>query len=296
MEDCIVYVETLRHGHCAHLNLEGVMKKRNRKTALSPLSDKAVHDLERTQRRYNIFDRLFDSEKYRRALLPVYRANARDYHRSQKLETALATLETADIVDFPVANGLIGGDWKPFRVERGLTSSMRGEISCRRFTGTMTTNMLDSSSVVFLKNADGETMRVLLPSPATAKEMLAQSIENWRSVAGFVKDYSASWSEQDQDTHTSGVIHRFARSSNWTDALTHPDVIDMLDASCQAVEEQRPRIRLFGGLVQKGVALGAAIEVNGVQSAFVPTGFFKALASSVQKYVPGAQEPRLIAA
>ena len=272
------------------------MTKSTHKTQVSPLSSRAQGDLRRLRRDTGMFGRLFRRQRYRSAQLKVYLANARDFRQARKLAAALAPLQSAALVDFPLANNMIGGEWKPFRVERGVTGSIRGEIAGHKFTGTTTPNLLDSSSVLFLQNADGETMRTLIPSHATASEMLARSLERWRTNAGFEHDYYADYRKRDQDTYTSRVIHDFARSGQWTNTLTHPEMIDMIDASCQRSEEQRPVIRLTGALIQKGVALATAIEVNGEQRVFVPTGFFKALTGAVRQFVPGADEPRLIAA
>jgi len=272
------------------------MTKSTHKTQVSPLSSRAQGDLRRLRRDTGMFGRLFRRQRYRSAQLKVYLANARDFRQARKLAAALAPLQSAALVDFPLANNMIGGEWKPFRVERGVTGSIRGEIAGHKFTGTTTPNLLDSSSVLFLQNADGETMRTLIPSHATASEMLARSLERWRTNAGFEHDYYADYRKRDQDTYTSRVIHDFARSGQWTNTLTHPEMIDMIDASCQRSEEQRPVIRLTGALIQKGVALATAIEVNGEQRVFVPTGFFKALTGAIRQFVPGADEPRLIAA
>lgn len=272
------------------------MTKSTRKTQLSPLSSRAQGDLRRLRRDTGIFRRLFRRQHYRSARLKVYLANARDFRQSRKLAAVLAPLQSAALVDFPVANNMIGGEWKPFRVERGVTGSIRGEIAGHKFTGTSTPNLLDSSSVIFLQNADGETMRTLIPSHATASEMLARSLERWRATAGYKQDYYEDYWNRNQDTHTSSVIHNFARSGQWTNTLTHPEMIDMIDASCQRSDEQRPVIRLTGALIQKGVALATAIEVNGERRVVVPTGFFKALTGAVRQFVPAADEPRLIAA
>ncbi|MCR4325907.1 MAG: hypothetical protein NUV59_03865 [Patescibacteria group bacterium] len=160
----------------------------------------------------------------------------------------------------------------------------------------MTPNLLDASSVLFLENSESETMRVFLPSPATASEMLAQSLEQWRKCAGYRYNDYADYYDRSEDTHVSRVIHTFARSGGWTNTLTHPEVVDIIDASCQRPEKQRPVVRLTGTLIQKGVALATAIEVNGEQRVFVPTGFFQALTGVVRQFVPGADEPLLIEA
>ena len=274
-----------------------IIEGHNMQKKHNPLSNKAAAELEETKRRYGRFGRLWRREHYRRDLLTVYRDNARDLYQSMRLAAVLAPLQTAEPIAFPVANDAVGDEWKPYRVERGLTGSMRGEICGGRFTGTLTSNMLDSSSVVFLQNAAGDTMRTLIPSPATSAEMLAQSIARWRKNAGYKVNHYArfDWNRY-QDTHVSRVIHNFARADRWTDGLTHPDVIDAIDASCNKPEDVRPVIRVYGTLIQKGVALATAIEVNGKQRIFVPTGFFNALTRAIQLAVPHANEPQLIAA
>lgn len=265
-------------------------KKRN------SFSKRAFIELEEIKRRYGVFTRLWRPKDYRRDILEVYRANARDLYRSRKLAELLAPLRDTDPIGFPVANEMVGNEWIPFRVERGLTGSMRGEICGGKFTGTLTSNLLDSSSVIFLQNTAGDTMRTLIPSPATSAEMLAQSLECWRKNAGYKVDHYADYFDRHQDTHVSGIIHRFARSDQWTDGLTHPEVIDAIDASCKKSEDVRPVIRIYGALIQKGVALATAMEIDGKQRTFVATGFFQALTKAVQHAVPHATEPRLIAA
>ncbi|HEV3244916.1 MAG TPA: hypothetical protein VG102_00995 [Candidatus Paceibacterota bacterium] len=263
----------------------------------TPLSKLAAGKLTRLHRDYGMFGRAFKADSYRRARFRILLENARDRRRARKLDVALTSLRTADVTCFPAANNVIGDTWRPFRVERGVTASMRGEIKHGSFRGSITPNMLDSSPVIFLQNARGETMRTLMPSPRTAREMLVQSLHRWRQQAGYkYHEYEKHWSDRDVDTHVSGVIANFAHSGRWTDVLTHPEVIDMIDASCGKPEEQRPVIRLKGALIQKGVALASAIEVNGAEKVFVPTGYFQALTAVVQQVVPFADQLKLLAA
>ena len=262
---------------------------------VSPLSRKADMDLKAVRKRYGITGRLFRQSSYRNARMKVLLANARDYRRSGKLWKALSTLRISPLDAFASTGTPIGGDWKPFRVDRGMTGSMRGEISGGKLSAILTTNMLDSSSVLYLQNAAGETMRALLPSPSTATEMLRWSLESWRTSAGYVEDYYADY-DKDRDTHTSYAINSFGRSAPWAETLVHPDIIDMIDASCQKAEADRPTIQLKGGLVQKGVALATMVKVNDEERLFVPTGFFHALTSTVRQFLPYIDEPRLIAA
>lgn len=272
------------------------MAAATRKAKHSPFSAKARSQLKYVKECYGWFRRWWHPDGYRLVLMKVYRANARDFRLSQKLAAALVPLQRVNPISIPVVDAGIGGDWRPFRVERGLTASMRGEICSGRFTGTLTSNMLDSSSVLFLENKDGETMRVMLPSPVTSAEMLAQALDDWRANTGYVNEYWESSWERDRDTHVSSVIHNFARSKSWTNVLVHPEIIDVIDASCMKPEDLRPVIRIQGTLIQKGVALATAITVNGDQRIFVPTGFFKQLTGAVQKYLPNLQEPKLMAA
>jgi hypothetical protein len=271
------------------------MAETARKRKTSPWSRKAETELEHVRKSYRLLGRLIWPAKYRSAYLKIALANARDYRTSQKLAASLGQLQKQDFGSFPIADKLIGGDWRPFRVERMLTGAMRGEIgACGSFTGTLTTNLLDSSSVIFLQNADGETMRALLPSPATATEMLSQLLESWRKSAGFETNQYTSYSyNRYLDTHTSSIIFRFARPSEWANALVHPDMIDAIDAACQESAEQRPVIRLRGALIQKGVSLATAIEVDGKQRMFVPTGYLATLTGVVQRFVPRADVPQL---
>lgn len=267
----------------------------SRSKRLTPLSDKAEKQLRHLRKRFGLIGRLRRRQQYANAVLRVRLKNARDFRLAQKLEHGLAKLKAENIVSFSPTHSFIDGDWKPFRVERGLTGAMRGEISQGSFTGTMTTSILDSSSVLFLENGDGQTLRVLIPSPATAVDMLARSLIIWRVYAGFDTGYDGDYNARNKDTHLSRTIKQFALADKWQRALTHPDVIDAIDASCQRPAGNRPTIRIRGTLVQKGVALATAIEVNDVVSVFVPTGFFAALTSTVAAAVPRAKESRFAA-
>lgn len=264
---------------------------------VTPFSHQARYQLAETKKEYGWFKRMRRPSQFRHAIMKIYLTNARDYRLAQRLARALADIQTESLTAYPIANPTIGGDWRPFRVERGLTASMRGEIGGGKFSGTLTSSVLDSSSVILLENEKGQTMRALLPSPETAKEMLTRALANWRKHSGYVHDtYARRWYDENRDTHTSGVIGSFAMSKSWTRTLVHPEVIDMIDASCRKSEEHRPVINVQGTLIQKGVALATAIVVNGDQRVFVPTGFFRALTGAVKVALPREEEPHLLVA
>lgn len=59
--------------------------------------------------------------------------------------------------------------------------------------------------------------------------------------------------------------------------LSHPETLDRLDASVDALSwEQRPRIAVWGSLVQPGVAMGVAVQQvdNGIRRFFLSPNLF----------------------
>jgi hypothetical protein len=256
-------------------------------TMTIPLSAKAAHALSEQPIRLKFLYRFF--KRYRKIRREILLDNAQDFRLSRRLSRALNEFASVEMERFVSNDDSIGGEWRPFRVEHSLSGSIRGDIRDHAsFTGVVTPNMLDCSSVIFLQNDGGQTMRAIIPSKGTAGEMFLQSIKKWRVHAG----YDTYW---ERDTHTSRMLHCFVVLAPWN-KLVHPQTIDMIDASCQKERDQRPVVRIKGSLIQNGIAMISAIYVDGYERTFVPTSFFRSLTGVVQKHVPGAQEPKLIAA
>jgi hypothetical protein len=61
----------------------------------------------------------------------------------------------------------------------------------------------------------------------------------------------------------------------------HPELIDFLDASCEEPFEKRPIVKVWGEKVQEGIVVASALQINGAQKIFWPSGFFSKLISGV---------------
>ncbi len=239
-----------------------------------PLSKHAFKKLKEKSFRLKFLALFF--ERYRKQRRRVLLENALDYRRSQQLERALAQFTNADVAQMSVAETPIGTDWRPFRVEHTLSGSLRGDYCGGRVSGRVSPNLLESSSVLFLQGVDGKTLRALIPNQNTAREMLATALTAWASSAG----YTGYWHD---NTHLGKVIREFEMARGWSDGLAHAQVIDMIDASCEKSIEERPVIRVMGKLLQDGVALATALEVNGATRVLLPTRFFLQLAANVER-------------
>lgn len=197
--------------------------------------------------------------------------NVRDYRRATWLKRALDQLASADVVGMSVLEKPIGGNWRPFRVEHTLSGSLRGEFTSFRsgtFTGKVAPNVLESSSVLFLRDDEGKTLRVLIPSHGAAREMLAEALKSWARKAGHREGY------YDGSTHVGRVVHNFALAGDWSQRLVHTQTIDMLDASCEKPVTERPVVGVMGRMLHEGVAFATGLRVNGETKTLLPTTFF----------------------
>ena len=133
---------------------------------------------------------------------------------------------------------------------------------------------VESSSVLFLRNREGKTLRALIPSQGAAREMLAYAIAAWAVDAGYDGYHSYC-------THAGYALHNFAMADGWAEGLAHAQTIDAVDSACEQPIDERPVVRIAGKLIQEGVALATGLEVNGVLCVLLPTRFFAQLAADV---------------
>jgi hypothetical protein len=230
-------------------------------------------------------------KKYRRerktGLEKILAANARDYADSVRLREFLTKLALAKVDDFPVTEGFTEDVWKPFRVEHFVSNSLRAEIEgtmklsgfcfifaslSGRFSGTLkgetVPNLLDLSSMLFLKNKN-ETLRVIIPNWRVTKQIFGETMAN------FIKSVL-------RNSHVNVVLEQFSPSDEvLLGPLSHPQFIDFLDSSCELPLRERPDVKVKGRIIQEGIILATALEVNGKEKIFLPTGFFQELNSNV---------------
>lgn len=226
--------------------------------------------------------------------------NEVDYNRSLQLKEALQKFETAKASDFSVTEKSVEGEWKPFRVEHFVSNSLRGEIigdialhGNILFGGTLRKtmkgtvkgmaipNLLDSSSMLFLKGPNG-TLRVLLPSPRATRELLVETLERWLS-------------ETPENSHIYKALREFSvTDDHLLNPISHPQLIDSLDASCEMLANERPNVGVIGERIQAGVVLVTALEVDGTQKIFLPSGFFSKLSEYVAPFLDQIKEPEML--
>jgi len=230
----------------------------------------------------------------------IIEQNKADYRQSQRLKQGLEKFSAVKSSNFPVTEEKISGKWKPFRIEHFISNSLRGEITgqitlrgggllASTYRGTMRgsvkgialPNLLDSSSILFFKDGN-KTLRVLLPSPRATRELLIKTLEIWMK-------------KKPRFTHCYNVLDEYAISDqDLLHPISHPQLIDSLDASCELSGKQRPKVEVRGELIQPGVVLATALDVGGKQSVFLPSGFFRALTNQVVPFIEQAKKPKII--
>ena len=72
--------------------------------------------------------RTFRIKSYRRKQAEIYAENERDFRRSREIRQILAGLADTRSTEFSVVESALPGEWRPFRVERAISQSLRGEI------------------------------------------------------------------------------------------------------------------------------------------------------------------------
>lgn len=218
-------------------------------------------------------------------------ADDKDRALSLKLADALRKLSTIDPIAVGNTEEMVEGIWLPFRVERIVSQSFRGELHGfsgfwgfvpKSIEGIIIPQLMDSCSVLFLQDKESEkTLRVLLPSPRAQRDMIDKMLSGWTT-------------ELESDTHTRKEMDMFVwKEKSLVEGLAHADLIDRIDASCQKAPEKRPRIEVFAKQIQPGVAIGTAIRVGEETSIFCPTGFIKLLSDTIVPLVNGQQTAQL---
>lgn len=225
--------------------------------------------------------------RYKRRKREILAENETDYQRTLRLKPVLDNISSVSVSDFPVVEEETTGTWRPFRIEHFVSDSIKSQIIGQTelkifpFRSTVrgvsysvaTPNLLDSSSVLFLKDSAGKTLRALIPSPRTTKEMIIGAIEKW-------------FSDVPKETHTRVALEECSFSEeNVATPVSHPQLVDSLDSSCELDFQQRPNVHVIGQEIQEGVVIATALEVDGKKSIFLPTGFFKQLADSISSAV-----------
>lgn len=239
---------------------------------------------------------------------PILEENVRDYNRAQVLKATIFPRFTNTRSDeFPLRETPIRGIWRAFKVEHFVSQSLRGDISGRFcldlwsfFTGSgqvstqlkqlAVPDLIDMSSIVFFENDAGETLRVLVPSPRATKETLARLIETYigrnneynRYEGGIVTD----------GTYVHETLRQFtADESSLLEPISHPAVLDHLDAATHKSPESRPAVQVVGEMIQKGVALATSLTVEGVKKVFYPSGYLGEFASGVAFVLDKERQP-----
>lgn len=237
---------------------------------------------------------------YHRMRNSILADNEADFRQSHRLKRILRDLMARDSASFPVLEQTVEGIWRPFRVEYVMSQSVRGDfrgmIELQGFgliaftgsgsvvgetTGYAVPNLLDMSSLLFLKSPENKTLRVLLPSPRASMELLASSIEKWTNAMPA--------------TFASGAVRSlFATNSDLLDSLSHSKFVDRLTASIEDAVEKRPLVGVKGHEIQDGVVLATALTVNGESKTFLPSGFFDALYKIVEPLLSTAEKPEML--
>jgi hypothetical protein len=217
----------------------------------------------------------------------IFSKNQADYESSQKLRSELRTLLATRVSEYPIPEGEIKGNWKPFSVAYELSRSLRealfdgidsygkDSLLCRlrelmqKYAGVLAIpNILDTSSELFLN--DGEkTLRVVVPSPRVTRSMLEKIIKRWRNSVN-------------ENSHLERALDMFTMGEDVLLApISHMQIIDFIKLSSEMPLGQRPSIVVRGELIKDGLALATALEVNGKRYIFLPSGFFQALTKAI---------------
>lgn len=236
---------------------------------------------------------LFVIRSFRRQQARIIADNEDDYDHSLRLKVILDRFQRTPVSDFPVVENPVAGRWNVFRVEHFVGVSGHGSFSGTinfRFASVgdqtsmvMAPNLLEASSILFLQSGR-DTMRVLLPNPASIREMVAKTLRFW------LKDSASS-------SHVGKLLHEFQLGDNVLIApLHHPQLIDRLDLATSSPAAERPDVTVIGQIIQPGVVLASALQVDGRSATFLPSGLFHELAEKFEPYLGELQPPQLVAA
>ncbi len=219
----------------------------------------------------------------------IFEKNLLDYNMAQTFSNAILPRFVVERSDqFPLQENELEGDWRAFRVEHVASHSLRGDLAGRlnislrslfggggnqevslNLTQLSTPDLLDMSTIIFFQNDRNETLRVLVPSPRATKEMVTRIVEMY---AGTIET----------GTHLNQALISFnADENSLLTPISHPMILDRLDAATQKPQVDRPPVKVIGNLVQDGVALATALVVDGAKSVFLPSGYLGQLSSAI---------------
>lgn len=240
--------------------------------------------------------RLICDRAYQNDRDAILQRNELDFCRSQQLGAALQRFLTTPVTAYQAAEPVEPVAWCPFRVEHVMSSTTRGifagGLSAAGYSfgdfrgqqeGRAVPNLLDASTILFLVNGN-RTLRVLIPSPTGIRELVTQTLRHW-------------FREVVDGTHLGVVLSEFALGDEVLLApLSHPQLIDRVDAACHDPTEERPVIRVAGRVLQPGIVLASAVTIGCDQATFLPSGMFRELATCLQPYIGSVDQPQLTAA
>jgi len=226
------------------------------------------------------------------AFLPVYfkkrrkalEANVKDREQAVRLSSMFSQLIAPPLHSYPVAEPLIPGTWRVFRIEHYASRVLRGEFTANinlgnvlfgagsGFGGSMfqvsMANLIDTSTLMFVKDDTGRTQRLIVPSPNTVMTFFG----GWIGVVtNKLTCKSYAW--------------KAVGDFNYHDWLQVPlqkaAVIDGLDAQLETGEGARTPLEVFGQEVQPGVVVVSQLIVDGKKVICFPTGFFQTFAQQI---------------
>lgn len=237
--------------------------------------------------------RLIRGRAYRRDQAFILEENERDYDASLRLQVVLDGFNRTPVSTYSITEPMQAGDWRVFRVEHFMGSNAHamfaGSLGFYGFTvqGKLSwhhvPNLLDASTILFLQKGD-ETMRAILPSPSGVRELVTQTLSHW-----FANRRSGS--------HVDQALWAFKMKDDvLLKPISHPVFIDRLDVACGSPAADRPTIRVAGQLIQPGVMLVSALQLDDRDAIFLPSGLFHRLGDALSPYIGPVEQPKLITA
>lgn len=237
--------------------------------------------------------RLVRVHAYRRDQFRILEENELDYDASLRLQVILDGFNRTPVSAFSTTEPMQPGDWRVFRVEHFMGgnahATFAGSLGFYGFavqgslSGRVVPNLLDASTILFLQNGE-QTMRAVLPSPSGVRELVTQTLSHW-----LVNRRSGS--------HVDQVLTSFRLTDEvLLKPISHPIFVDRLDAACRLPATERPTLRLAGQLIQPGVILVSALQLDGHDAIFLPSGLFHRLGDALAPYIGPVEQPKLIGA
>lgn len=246
----------------------------------------------------------------------ILEQNRQDFETGTKLESLLQEVAAKTPAEYGVVEPVIDGgqSWRPFRVERYFTENLRGEM-CGVFGGSMslagflfscsgsmkgmlvgqinaklTPDLLEDTTLLFLEDGNGQTLRVLVPNVSITESFLCEVFRPFHAVAGN-SAYDRHLTVQEWMQHTRHILRQYLSVSvGLLKDLSHPDLMDRLDATCQGhiPPHHRPVVQVHGVKLRDGIALATALTVRGTMHILIPTGYARSLNAKVAPFLKSA--------